>query len=40
MERVMREKKGERCRCGGKERRERKTCVGVLWQVFEDAESR
>lgn len=23
MERVMREKKGERCRCGGKERRER-----------------
>lgn len=39
----MREKREERCQCGGKERRERggvKTCVGVPWQVFEEAESR
>lgn len=45
----MRERGEERCRCGGEEEEEgggrrgeeggEEECVGVWWQVFEDAES-
>lgn len=42
-EKIIREKKGKRCRCGGIERRERREedmCGSLVAGVFENTESR